>query len=124
LTAKLPAFFGTLWTFLLVQTAPGTAQVKGTATYRERIALTPAAVFEAALEDVSKADAPAVVVGSIRLKNPGQVPIRFEIPYDPARIDQNHSYSVRARILIGERLLFATDQIYPVLTRGHGNDVK
>ena len=73
--------------------------MKGTATYRERIALTPAAVFEAALEDVSKADAPAVVVGSIRLKNPGQVPIRFEIPYDPARIDQNHSYSVRARIL-------------------------
>jgi copper homeostasis protein (lipoprotein) len=64
------------------------------------------------------------VVGSIRLKNPGQVPIRFEIPYDPARIDQNHSYSVRARILIGERLLFATDQIYPVLTRGHGNDVQ
>ena len=31
-------------------------QVQGTATYRERMALPPDAVFEATLEDVSKAD--------------------------------------------------------------------
>jgi uncharacterized lipoprotein YbaY len=85
---RSPAFFGALLAFLVVQVASGAAQVKGTATYRERIALTPDAVFEATLEDVSKADAPAVVVGSVRIDKPGQVPIRFEIPYDPARIDQ------------------------------------
>jgi len=33
--------------------------VKGTARYRERMALPPDAVFEATLEDISKADAPA-----------------------------------------------------------------
>src|SRR4029434_1841710 len=38
-------------------------QVKGTATYRERMALPPNAIFEATLEDVSKADAPAEVIG-------------------------------------------------------------
>jgi uncharacterized lipoprotein YbaY len=30
--------------------------IQGTATYRERMAMPPAAVFEAALEDVSRAD--------------------------------------------------------------------
>ena len=42
---------------ILLATGQASAQVKGTATYRERIALPPEAVFEATLEDVSKADA-------------------------------------------------------------------
>ena len=46
--------------------------------------MTPDAVFEAMLQDVSKADAPAVVVGSVRIDKPDQVLIRFEIPFDPA----------------------------------------
>jgi copper homeostasis protein (lipoprotein) len=122
---RLAAFFGTLLVaFLNIQAASGIAQVKGTATYRERIALTPDAVFEALLQDVSKADAPAVVVGSVRIEKLGQVPIRFEIPYDPAHVDRSHSYAVRSRILVGQRLLFSTDQVYPVLTRGHGNNVQ
>ncbi len=123
-SVRLLAFFAGLLAFFLVQAAPVAAQLKGTATYRERIALTPDAVFEAMLEDVSKADAPAVVVGFVRIDKPGQVPIRFEIPFDPARIDQSHSYSLRARIVVGQRLLFTTDQAYPVLTRGHGNEVE
>jgi copper homeostasis protein (lipoprotein) len=123
-TTGLLVFFGGLLTFLLVQAAPEAAQVKGTAAYRERIALTPEAVFEAMLEDVSKDDAPAVVVGSVRIDKPGQVPIRFEIPFDPARIDQSRSYSMRARIIVGQQLLFTTDQTYPVLTGGHGNEVQ
>jgi hypothetical protein len=75
-TTGLLVFFGGLLAFLLVQAAAGAAQVKGTATYRERIALTPDAVFEAMLEDVSKADAPAVVVGSVRIDKPGR--FRFD----------------------------------------------
>ena len=123
-TTGLLVFFGGLLAFLLVQAAAGAAQVKGTATYRERIALTPDVVFEAMLENVSKADAPAVVVGSVRIDKPGQVPIRFEIPFDPARIEQRRSYSVRARIMVGQKLLLTTDQAYPVPTRGHGNEVQ
>jgi copper homeostasis protein (lipoprotein) len=122
--AGLFTLFGGLFASLIAQPIPVAAQLKGTAAYRERIALTPDPVFEAMLEDVSKADAPAVVIGSVRIDKPSQVPIRFEIPYDPARIDQSHSYSVRARILVGHQLLFTTDQAYPVLTRGHGNDVQ
>lgn len=98
--------------------------VRGTAFYRERIALRPGAVLEVTLEDVSRMDVPAEVIGSARIENPGNPPFRFEIPYDPDVIDQRHTYSVRARITAGDALLYTTDQVYPVLTRGAGNEVE
>ena len=98
-------------------------QVRGTVTYRERLALPPDAVFEATLEDVSRADALTVVMGQARIERPGNPPFRFEITYDPARINPSHRYAVRARILVGGELFFSTDRSYPVLTGGHGNEV-
>ena len=102
-------------------TAQQTKTVTGTAMYRERIALPPGAVFEATLEDVSRTDSPAIVIGHTRLDKPGQPPYRFSIEYDPARVTESHSYSVRARITVDGKLMFTTDQPYPVLTNGHGN---
>lgn len=114
-----------LWiTLLCGQNFGETAELTGTATYRERIALAPGAVFEATLQDVSKADAPATVLGSVKLDRPGQPPIRFAIPYDATRIDQSRSYAIRASIMQGGRLMFTTDQAYPVLTGGHGSEVR
>ncbi len=98
--------------------------VTGTALYRERIAMPSGAVFEATLQDVSKADAPAEVLGSTRLEGPGNPPIRFEIRYDPSRIEPRHNYAVGARILVDGKPFFITDQHYPVLTRGKGNEVE
>jgi uncharacterized lipoprotein YbaY len=98
--------------------------VHGLAAYRERMALLPGAVFEATLEDVSRPDAKAEVLGTFRKLDPGQGPIRFEIPYDPAKVDQRHTYAMRARILKGDTLAFTTDKVYPVLTRGSGNEVE
>jgi putative lipoprotein len=98
--------------------------VKGTATYRERMALPPGAVLEATLQDVSRADAPAVVIGQMRVEKPGNPPIEFQIAYDPSRIDSSRSYAVRAGITVNGKLFFTTDQSYPVLTRGNGNEVK
>jgi len=97
--------------------------VTGTVTYRERIALTPEAVVEVQLLDVSLADASAkqIAVQTIRPKH--QVPISFELRYDPAEIDERLTYAVRATIRNGERLLFTTDRSYRVLTRGHPNHV-
>ena len=83
--------------------------VSGTAAYRERIALPPDAVLEAELQDVSRADAAAIVVGRFRAGPAGQVPIPFAIPYDPARIVAGGRYTVHARIRAGDRLLFTTD---------------
>jgi putative lipoprotein len=98
--------------------------VTGTATYRERMALPPAAVFEATLEDISRADVRAEVLGSVRIEDPGLPPFSFEIACDPAQVQANHAYAVRARIAVQGCLLFTTDQVYPVLTRGHGQQVE
>src|SRR5262249_14786937 len=100
------------------------SQVKGTGTYRERMALPPDAVCQATLEDVSKADAPAEVIGQTRIDQLGNPPFRFEITYDPSHINASHRYVVRARILVNGQLFFVTDQSYPVLTAGHGNEVE
>lgn len=91
------------------------ASVTGTATYRERMALPPDAVLQVRLEDVSRADAPAVVIGQTTVQPAGQVPIRFAVSYDPARIQSGHRYHVRASILVGDKLWFVTDMAYPVL---------
>jgi uncharacterized lipoprotein YbaY/heat shock protein HslJ len=97
------------------------ATVTGTATYRERIALPPNAVFEAVLEDVSRADAPAVELGRARVERAGQPPFRFSIPYDRAQIKPEGMYSVRARVLVDGKLMFTSGQAFPVLSRGGGN---
>ena len=102
---------------------PG-GKVTGSATYRERIALPPDAVFEAVLEDVSLADAPARRIGQVRIQSLDAVPVQFEIPYDPGRIEPRLSYSVRATIRVDGRLWATTDQHYPVLTRSNGSEVQ
>ena len=113
-----------IYEFEPISQPPGAGgRVEGTATYRERMALPAGALFEAVLEDVSRAGAAAEVIARTRIEHPGDPPIRFEIIYEPAKIEQNHDYSVRARITDGERILFTTVQFYPVLTRGNGNEV-
>jgi len=99
------------------------AQIRGTATFRERISLPADAVFEATLEDVSRADAPSGVLGRARIRGPGNPPLKFQIPFDPSRVDPGHRYVVRARVFVGSRQLLATDQSYPVLTSGNGRQV-
>jgi copper homeostasis protein (lipoprotein) len=99
------------------------AQIRGTATFRERTTLPADAVFDATLEDVSQGGAAPIVVGRARVRGPQTPPIRFQIPFDPSRIVPGHRYVVRARVLAGARPTFATDQSYPVLTGGNGRQV-
>jgi putative lipoprotein len=80
---------------------PAFAQmVTGTATYRERMALPPGALFEAVIEDVSRADAPASTLATTRIMSPGNPPIAFTITYDPAKVLPDRRYVVRARIVV------------------------
>jgi uncharacterized lipoprotein NlpE involved in copper resistance len=73
---------------------------------------------------VSRADAPATIVARTRLDRPGQPPFKFSIQYDTAQIVATRSYSVRARVTVDGNLMFASDQAYPVLTRGRGGQVE
>lgn len=103
---------------------PG-ARVSGVVTYRQRSALPPDAVVTVTLEDVSRADAPAVRLGEQVIATAGQqVPIAFEIPYDPAAIDPRHRYNVRARITVGDQLRFISTRAHPVLTQGAPSEVE
>jgi putative lipoprotein len=90
------------------------ATLAGIASYRERMPLPANTAFEATLEDISRADAPAIVLGRARIEAPQRVPINFTNPYDAARIDARNRYAVRARVLLGEQLLFTTDSIHAV----------
>ena len=106
-------------------TAQPPSKVTGTVTYRQRIALTPDAVLEVKLLDVSRADAPSETIASqeIRLEA-RQVPIAFEIQYDPTHIDPKNRYTIQARILESGNLRFISQQAYPVLTGGNPSTVE
>jgi putative lipoprotein len=98
--------------------------VTGTVSYRQRIALTPDAIVEVKLLDVSRADGPATTVAEQTIKPAGrQVPIAFELQYDPARINQRSRYAIQARILEGGQVRFANSQAYPVITGGRPKKV-
>lgn len=117
---RLPS---TLVAVLLVPLAAHAQSVIGTATFQQRMALPAGAMFEALVQDVSRADAPAGVVGSTRIVDPGNPPIPFSITVDPAKIEPSHRYTVRATIRANGRLLFTTDRVQPVLTQGAGQNV-
>jgi uncharacterized lipoprotein YbaY len=100
-------------TFLCTAASPSWAgTLEGTAYYRERIALPPDAMFEAQLQDISRVDAPAVVLGRARLEPAGQPPFRFKISHDEAAVDPRGRYAVRATVTHAGKLVFTTDRIH------------
>ena len=113
----------------LPATPPGGANaptLRGTVTYRERMALPAGAVLTVRLEDVSRQGAPAVPVAERTIPLDGQqVPIPFTLSYNAGAIRENGDYAVRATIRAGGtspgagQLLFTTTRRYAVITRGN-----
>jgi uncharacterized lipoprotein YbaY len=87
-------------------------------TYLPRIALTPEAVVQVELRDVTDSDAEAASVAKQVIRRPGQVPIAFSLEYDPAAILPGHWYAISARISDRGQLQFVTDTPIPVLGSG------
>ncbi|MGF1517671.1 MAG: YbaY family lipoprotein [Nodosilinea sp.] len=101
------------------------ASVTGTVTYLPRIAMPPNAILEVQLVNVSRADAPAIILASQGAIFGGrQVPIPFELVYDPDQIEQRFSYAVQARILVEGQLRFISTTRFPVITQGHPTEVE
>jgi putative lipoprotein len=97
--------------------------IEGQATYRERIAMPPGSILHVQLLDVSRADAPSKTISEVAIKPNGPVPIAFRVPYDTADIDQRMTYTVAARLVVGDKVIFRTTSSYPVLTRGAGERI-
>lgn len=99
--------------------------VTGTVTYLQRMALPPASVIQVQLLDVSLADAPSKVIAEDKITlGDRQVPVPFELKFEPSAIDSKHPYSVSAKIIVDGELRFISDQAHPVLTRGNPNKVE
>ncbi|WMJ01068.1 YbaY family lipoprotein [Pseudomonas chlororaphis subsp. aurantiaca] len=86
------------------------ASLDGEVFYLQRIALPPAATLSVSLQDVSLADAPAVLLAEQKGPVKGQVPLPFHLSYDPAQVKPGHRYSVSARIEVAGKLLFITTE--------------
>ena len=97
---------------------PEVAEVTGKIRYFERIAAPPDARLEVVLQDISRQDVAAERLGEVIVQNAGQPPYAFRIQYDPAQIDPRHTHSVADRLYDGDKLLFVTDQVHQVITRG------
>jgi putative lipoprotein len=102
---------------------PDRPAVRGSVAYRERIAMPPGAELTVSLLDVSRADALAVELATVVLHEPGNVPVAFELPYEPAVIDPRNSYVVRATIKVDDVLHWTTTDAIHVITGGHPTEV-
>lgn len=88
--------------------------VRGSVTYRERMALPADARLDVRIEDVSLADAPAEVIAERTIAVTHQVPIPFTLKVDPASLQPGHSYALRATLSAGGQALFVTATRYAV----------
>ena len=97
--------------------------VSVSATYRERIMLPPGHTLTVRIEDVSRADAPSLVIAEARQPLDGHAPpyaVTLSVPND--RIDSRMEYAARAEIRDASGALrFTTDTRHSVLTRGAPN---
>jgi putative lipoprotein len=102
----------------------GAGVVSGSVTYGERMALPPDAVVEVTLSDVSVQDAAASIIAQATVVAAGrEVPLPFELRYDPKKIHPTGWYAMRAAIRREGRLIFTSDTVYRVITHGNPTQV-
>ena len=94
--------------------------ISGTVTYLQRMAMPAEAEVLVQLQDVTSPDQGEKIVAEDRISfGQRQVPIPFELKFDPTKIDAKHLYVVSARIFVGTQLRFMNSKQYRVLTQGH-----
>src|SRR3546814_10952572 len=96
--------------------------VRGSLTYRERIALPPGSVAEVTLQDVSRADAPSTILARQTIPLEGrQVPVPFDLKVDRAQLQSGMRYSVRGVIRASDaRMLWTTDTAHACRSESRG----
>ena len=91
--------------------------LSGEVTYRERKLLPPGVTLQVTLEDVSKMDVASVIIAKTSSVITGAPPYAFKLDYDQDIINSKMHYSLRATLLLNEKLLFtSTEQLDPFKT--------
>lgn len=127
ITTFLPIYTIALSVLMLVWYASNAmsseiARVTGTLTYLQRTALPPDAVVYITLMDVSpRQDASGDIIARQTITSPSQIPIPFELKYNPARINSKYTYAIQAHISVKGKLLFRNTSPYPAITHGNPN---
>jgi putative lipoprotein len=93
---------------------PDRPVMTGTVMYRARIALPPTAVLTIRLLDITRKDAPAVVLAERSISNPGNPPMKFELPYPYGGITAKRHYVIEARIEVDGRMRFFSMEAHAV----------
>ncbi len=106
-----------------VRSSTTSAVVTGHVTYRERLALPAEAVVQVELVELSE-DGEGRVLSRQVIAEHGQVPISFDLRYDPAETDSEHVYAVRANILFNGQVWFQSVGEHRVITQGHPTHVE
>jgi len=87
--------------------------IKGTATYRERIALPDNAALTVRLLDVTNTSGAPTSVGETVVSPAGQVPIAFEFTVAETVVASDHRYALHASIAVDGKVIFATAEPRP-----------
>lgn len=94
---------------------PDLLTLTGTVTLLEPGLLPADGLLTVTLEDVSRADAPAVTLAQTQVYLHGrQAPIPFSLMYPGPAVQPGAVYAVRARVTLWDRLLFTTTDHNPV----------
>jgi putative lipoprotein len=96
------------------------ASLDGELFYLQRVALPAAATMTVSLQDISRADAPVVILARQTGPVTGQVPLPFALAYDPKQVQAGHRYSVSAHIELDGKLLFVSTERHDVQFDGQG----
>ncbi|REJ89702.1 MAG: hypothetical protein DWQ34_01185 [Planctomycetota bacterium] len=94
-------------------------KVSGTISYRNRIFLPQNAVALIELRE-HRTTGPGIVLGDQRVEEIRQIPIPYEIEYDPLDINPRRTYVVHATISANGRTLYTTTDQYAVITNNRG----
>lgn len=105
------------WLLIALAACVPQPDVSGDVRFAEGLPVPASGELRVVLQDISRADAPAVLLGEAVLAPPFVNPAVFRIPYDPSKIDERNTYAVRATLRDGDRLLQTTDTVVPVITR-------
>lgn len=117
------AFFCTLCALMSLEAQTPKREVTGYVYHRERIALPPNAIVHVQLLDVTRANAPALLIAEQKISNGQQVPFFFDLRYDPKKIDPKRAYAVYATISVEGEIWFANGTGHRVITQGKPNSV-
>ncbi|MFG0331800.1 MAG: YbaY family lipoprotein [Maioricimonas sp. JB049] len=98
-------------------------KITGTIAYRDRRRLPSGAAASIELREMIRPGAPMVAIARKSVSDLRNVPVSFDIEYDPTQIDPRRTYLLHATITADGRTLYTTKQNYTVLTGNRPRNV-